>query len=113
MPYPGDCRDELSADEDAKPVRLTERRAQVSWLPFSVEALMSDRRLPNATDGKDWNYFLTDHILHRPDEFSQQLIKSESSEEGASLIPSPIKMSTPFRKSPRAQSSKLPSLAAK
>lgn len=113
MPYSGDWRDELSTDEDVKPARLTERTAQVSWLPFSVEALMSDRRPPNATDRKDGDYFLTDHILHRQDEFTQQLIKSESSEQGASLTPSPVKISTPFRKSPRVMPSKIHSFTVK
>lgn len=102
MAYPGECRDEFSTDEDAKPARLKKRTAQVSCLPFSVEALMSDRRPRNSTDRKDGNYFLTDHNSHRPEEFIQQLvsIKSEPPEQGdcASLIPSPMEMSAPFRK---------------
>ncbi|XP_051275187.1 homeobox protein MSX-2-like [Dicentrarchus labrax] len=99
MSSPGDCRDECSTDEDVQPPRLKKRSAQVSCLPFSVEALMSDRRPLDATDRKEGNYSLNKH--HRPDEFTQQLvsIKSEPAERGgcASWIPGPIKMSTPPR----------------
>lgn len=98
----GDWRDESSTDEDVQPPRLKKRTAQVSRLPFSVEALMSDTRPLNATDRKEGNYSLNDDQAHRPDEFSQQLvsIKSEPSEPGdcASWISSPIKVSTPPRK---------------
>ncbi|XP_044062290.1 homeobox protein MSX-2-like [Siniperca chuatsi] len=101
MPYPGDWRDEFSTDEDVQPPRLTKRTAQVSCLPFSVEALMSDRRPLSATDRKYGNYSISDDQAHRPDEFSQHLvsIKSEPSERAdcASWISSPVKMSTPPR----------------
>ncbi|XP_074504289.1 homeobox protein MSX-2-like [Sebastes fasciatus] len=86
MPSSGDWR-----DEDVQPERRTE---QVSCLPFSVEALISDRRPLSATDRRDGNHSLKD-------EQAQQLvsIKSEASERGdsASWISSPIKMSTPTR----------------
>ncbi|XP_070769612.1 homeobox protein MSH-D-like [Enoplosus armatus] len=101
MSSPGDWRDEVSTDEDAQPSRLKRRTAQVSCLPFSVEALMSDRRPLNATERKEGHYSLKDDQTHRPDVFSQQLvsIKSEPSERGdcASWISSPIKTSTPPR----------------
>lgn len=102
MPHPGDCRDGISAEEDVKSTRPTKHTAQVSCLPFSVEALMSDRRPRNATGRNEGNYFLAHHKSYRPKEFSQHLasIKSEPPEQGdcASLIPSPTKMSTSFRK---------------
>ncbi|XP_029298226.1 homeobox protein MSX-2-like [Cottoperca gobio] len=96
MPSPGDWRDEFSTDEDVQPPRPMKRAAQVCCLPFSVEALMSDRRPLDATDRNNANH------SHRPDEFPQHLvsIKSEPSEleDCASWISSPIKMSTPPRK---------------
>nr|XP_046263067.1 homeobox protein MSX-2-like [Scatophagus argus] len=98
MSSPGDWRGEFSADKDVQPPRIKKRAAQVSFLPFSVEALMSDTRPLNATDRKEGRYFLTDHKAHRPDELSQQLvsIKSEPSERG-DCTSSPIEMSTPPR----------------
>lgn len=99
MPSSGDWRGEFSTDEDVHPPRPKRRTAQVSRLPFSVEALMSDRRPLNAADRKDGIHSLNDE--HRPDVFSQQLvsIKSEPSDQGdcSSWISSPIKMSTPPR----------------
>uniref|UniRef100_A0A4W6CTC7 Muscle segment homeobox 2a n=1 Tax=Lates calcarifer TaxID=8187 RepID=A0A4W6CTC7_LATCA len=99
MSSPGDWRDELSTDEDVHPPRLKKRTAQVSCLPFSVEALMSDRRPLNAMDEEKGD--LNDDQANRPDEFSHLLVpvKSEPSEQGdsASWISSPIKMSTPPR----------------
>ncbi|XP_040904117.1 homeobox protein MSX-2-like [Toxotes jaculatrix] len=101
MSSPGDWRDEFSTDEDVQPPpRLKKRTAQVSCLPFSVEALMSDRRPQNGMDRENGNKALNDDQANRPDEFPQQLlsIKSEPSEQGdgASWISSPI-MSTPPR----------------
>ncbi|XP_045887391.1 homeobox protein MSX-2-like [Micropterus dolomieu] len=97
MSSPGDWRDEFSADEDE--LRLKKRTAQVSCLPFSVEALMSDRRPLSATDREEGDDSCMDDQAHSPDEFSQQIrsIKSEPSERGdcASWISSPIKMSSP------------------
>ncbi|XP_059202586.1 homeobox protein MSX-2-like [Centropristis striata] len=97
MPSPGDWRDEFLSDEDLQAARPKRRTAQVSCLPFSVEALMSDRR-PLRKDGL---HSLDDNQTHRPVEFSNQLssIKPEPSERGvcASWISSPIKMSTPPR----------------
>ncbi|XP_028445601.1 homeobox protein MSX-2-like [Perca flavescens] len=94
---PGDCRDEFSTDEDVEAPRPEKRAAQVSRLPFSVDALMSDRR-PLTADGKS---SLHDERPHRPDVFSRQLvsIKSEPLERGgrASWMSSPIEMSTPPR----------------
>lgn len=102
MSSPGDWRDEFSADEDELPPRLKKRTAQVSCLPFSVEALMSDRRPLSATDREEGDDSCMDDQAHSPDEFSQQIrsIKSEPSERGdcASWISSPIKMSSPARK---------------
>ncbi|XP_049897541.1 homeobox protein MSX-2-like [Epinephelus moara] len=101
MPSPGDWRDECSTDEDVQAPRPRKRAAQVSCLPFSVEALMSDRRSLNATDRIDGKRPLNDDQAHRPDLFSQQLvsIKPEPSERGdcASWISSPIKMTAPPR----------------
>lgn len=100
MSSPGDWRDEGSTDEEIKPPRLKTRTAQVTCLPFSVEALMSDRRPLNVTERKEAS--VTDYQSHRADEFTKQFvsIKSESSErvDCASWIPSPIKISTPPRK---------------
>ncbi|XP_042349834.1 homeobox protein MSX-2-like [Plectropomus leopardus] len=96
MASPGDWRDEVSTEEDVQPPRPKKRTAQVSCLPFSVEALISDKRSLNMTDSKDGN----DQQGHRPDVFSQQLvsIKPEPSDRDcASWISSPIKMSTPPR----------------
>ncbi|XP_067454940.1 homeobox protein MSX-2-like [Thunnus thynnus] len=98
---PGDWRDECSTDEDVQAPRLKRRTAQVSCLPFSVEALMSDTRPLAATDRQNGNKSLNDDQVQRPDEISQQLvsIKTEPSEQGdcASWISSPIKLSTPPR----------------
>ncbi|XP_022057407.2 homeobox protein MSX-2-like [Acanthochromis polyacanthus] len=98
----GDSRDEFSTDEDVESTRQKKRTAQVSSLPFSVEALMSDRRPLAATPGQEGSYDLDEDEAHRSDEFSQQLvsIKSELSEPGGgspSWISSCIKMSTPPR----------------
>ncbi|XP_071313409.1 homeobox protein MSX-2-like [Trachinotus anak] len=101
MHSPGDWRDEFSADEDVRPARPRRRTAQVSRLPFSVEALMSDRTPLNALDGEKGNDALNDEQAKRPDEFPQQLlsIKSEPSEQGdgVSWITRPIMLSTPPR----------------
>ncbi|XP_008277774.1 homeobox protein MSX-2 [Stegastes partitus] len=101
MSAPGDSRDEFSTDEDVEPARQKTRTAQVSRLPFSVEALMSDRRPLAATDREEGSYDLDDDGAHRSEEFSQQVvsIKSEPSEQGESpsWISSCIKMSTPAR----------------
>ncbi|XP_033977279.1 homeobox protein MSX-2-like [Trematomus bernacchii] len=92
MPSPGDRRDRCATDEEKK-----KRAEQVSRLPFSVDALMSDTRPLHATDRKPRNH------SHRPEEFPQHLVglsmKSEPSgrEDCVSWIPSPIKMSTPQR----------------
>ncbi|XP_078117088.1 LOW QUALITY PROTEIN: homeobox protein MSX-2-like [Sander vitreus] len=101
MRSPGDCRDEFSTDEDVGAPRPEKRAAQVSCLPFSVDALMSDRTPLNATDTTDGKSSLHDERPHRPDVFSRQLvsIKSEPLERGdcASWMSSPIEMSTPPR----------------
>ncbi|XP_068449704.1 homeobox protein MSX-2-like [Clinocottus analis] len=97
MSSPGDWREELSTDEDVQPPRAESRAAQVSRLPFSVEALMSDTKPLNVTDRQDGSHSLSDE----PGDLSQQLvsIKSEPSERGgcASWRSSPIKMSAPPR----------------
>ncbi|KAA8589126.1 hypothetical protein FQN60_010471 [Etheostoma spectabile] len=84
MHSPGDCRDEFSTDEEADAPRPEKRAAQVSCLPFSVDALMSDRRPLNATDTPDGKSSLPDERPHRPDVLSQQLVsvKSEPLEGG-------------------------------
>ncbi|XP_053179517.1 homeobox protein MSX-2-like [Scomber japonicus] len=101
MSSPGDCRDECSTDEDVQGPRLKRRTAQVSCLPFSVEALMSDTRPLAATDRPNGNNSLNNDQAQRLDEISQQLvsIKSEPSEQGdcSSWISGPIKLSTPPR----------------
>ncbi|XP_068571485.1 homeobox protein MSX-2-like [Cebidichthys violaceus] len=101
MSSPGDWRDDFSTDEEVQTPRAQNRAAQVSCLPFSVEALMSDTKPQNVTDKKDGNRPLNDDQARRPDDLSQQLvsIKSEPSERGgcASWMSSPIKMSAPPR----------------
>ncbi|KAK5865046.1 hypothetical protein PBY51_016241 [Eleginops maclovinus] len=90
MPSPGDCRDRFSTDEERK-----KRTEQVSRLPFSVDALMSDTRRLHATDRKHGNPSL------RPEEFPQRLVSIKSEPSGkwncGSWISSPIKISTPQR----------------
>ncbi|KAM7389518.1 hypothetical protein PAMP_023491 [Pampus punctatissimus] len=99
MSSPGDWRDEGSTDEDAQPPRLKRRSPQVSRLPFSVEALMSDTRPLAATDRQNGDNSLNDDDVD--DEISKQLvsIKSEPSEQGdcASWISGSIKIATPPR----------------
>ncbi|XP_054454090.1 homeobox protein MSX-2-like [Anoplopoma fimbria] len=101
MSPPGGCRNESSSDEDAQPPRSKDPVAQVSFLPFSVEALMSDTKPLNVTDRKDGDQCWTDEHAHRPGDLSRQLvsIKPEPSERGrcASWRSSPIKMSAPPR----------------
>ncbi|KAM8732377.1 homeobox protein MSX-2-like isoform 1-T2 [Acanthopagrus schlegelii] len=90
MSSPGDWRDESSTDE-----------AQVSCLPFSVDALMSDRRPPRATDRKLRIYSVAEQRAHRTDEFTKQLvsIKTEPAEgaDCAPWIPRNVMMATPAR----------------
>ncbi|XP_029368528.1 homeobox protein MSX-2-like [Echeneis naucrates] len=100
---PGDWRDEFPPDEDAPAPRPKRRKAQVSSLPFSVEALMSDRRPLDARAGErengsdDFNH----NPMKRPDDFPPQLvsIKSEPSEPAdcAPRISRPMRTSTPPR----------------
>ncbi|XP_029021559.1 homeobox protein MSX-2-like [Betta splendens] len=55
MSFPGDGSRKSSTDEDEPPPpppRLKERAAQVSYLPFSVNALMSETRRPRGTRGE-------------------------------------------------------------
>ncbi|XP_026212985.1 homeobox protein MSX-2-like [Anabas testudineus] len=104
MSSPGGGRSRLLTNEDVQPPRLMERKAQVSCLPFSVNALMSDKRRPTGTDREEGNAALNDDPGHRPDEISQQLasIKSEpAGVDGASWISNPMKMPTsPLQLSP-------------
>ncbi|XP_032383640.1 homeobox protein MSX-2 [Etheostoma spectabile] len=99
MHSPGDCRDEFSTDEEADAPRPEKRAAQVSCLPFSVDALMSDRRPLNATDTPDGKSSLPDERPHRPDVLSQQLVsvKSEPLEGGdrASWMSTPPRQLSP------------------
>lgn len=99
MSSPGDWRDESSTDE-----------AQVSCLPFSVDALMSDRRPPRATDRKLRIYSVAEQRAHRTDEFTKQLvsIKTEPAEgaDCAPWIPRNVMMATPASKWSRVMSAK-------
>uniref|UniRef100_A0A3Q3LXU5 Msh homeobox 2 n=1 Tax=Mastacembelus armatus TaxID=205130 RepID=A0A3Q3LXU5_9TELE len=100
MSSSGDWKDEFSTDEDVQPPRLKKHTTQVSSLPFSVHALMLDRRPLNRMDRQKGNNTLDNYTAYRPDEFSQLAsIKSKPSEKGdsASWMSSPIKMSTPPR----------------
>lgn len=92
MSFPGDGR---SALLDVQPLRLKERAAQVSCLPFSVSALMSDGRRANRTGRGEGNNVCEDDLGHRPDEISLQCasVKQEpTKEDSASWISKPIMM---------------------
>ncbi|XP_034454279.1 homeobox protein MSX-2-like [Hippoglossus hippoglossus] len=97
MSSPEDWRGEFPTVEAEQPPRLKRCGAQVSCLPFSVEALMSDRK-PSDRDKRN-DAFNEDQEIGP--EFHQHLVsvKSEPSEkgDGASWISSPINMSTPPR----------------
>ncbi|XP_069027695.1 homeobox protein MSX-2-like [Embiotoca jacksoni] len=84
MSAPGDSRDEFSTDEDV----LKRRTAQVSSLPFSVEALMSDGAHKGHNDVND-------------DAAQQQVVSVKSEPSGQGEIPhwisSTMKMSAPPR----------------
>uniref|UniRef100_A0A671Z2N8 Muscle segment homeobox 2a n=1 Tax=Sparus aurata TaxID=8175 RepID=A0A671Z2N8_SPAAU len=99
MSSPGDWREESSTDEEVQPPRLRNRAAQVSCLPFSVDALMSDRRPPSATDRKLRIYSVADQQAHKTDGLTKQLvsIKTEPVEgaDCASWIPRNVMMTTP------------------
>ncbi|XP_047441331.1 homeobox protein MSX-2-like [Mugil cephalus] len=100
MSASGDSRDEFSADEDVQRSRARKRAAQVSsCLPFSVEALMSDRGPLAATERPNGNDDLDEDEARKPDEFNQRVasVKSESSEpeESPSWTSGSINISTP------------------
>lgn len=100
MSATGDPRDEFSTDEDVEAATLKRRTEQVSRLPFSVEALMSDRRSPPATNGETGSYTFTDETAHRPGEISHQLVsvKPEPLEQGGSpWVSRSLEMSTKAR----------------
>lgn len=110
MSSPGDWREESSTDEEVQPPRLRNRAAQVSCLPFSVDALMSDRRPPSATDRKLRIYSVADQQAHKTDGLTKQLvsIKTEPVEgaDCASWIPRNVMMTTPTSKWSRVMSAK-------
>ncbi|CAB1426310.1 unnamed protein product [Pleuronectes platessa] len=97
MSSPEDWRDGFPTVEAEQPPRLRRCGAQVSRLPFSVEALMSDRKPSDRAKRHD---ALSEHQEIGP-EFRQHLVsvKSEPSEagDGASWISSSMKMSSPPR----------------
>ncbi|KAG7517849.1 homeobox protein MSX-2-like [Solea senegalensis] len=86
MSSPGGWRD----DDDAGQQQQQSCAAQVSRLPFSVEALMSDRRQRTVTDN---------HVHPELPHHQSVCVKNEPEEQRdrISWIPSPIKMSTPPR----------------
>lgn len=109
MSSPGDWREESSTDEEVQPPRLGKRAAQVSCLPFSVDALMSDTRPPSSTDRKLRIYSVADRQAHRTDGLTKQLnIKTEPVEgaDCASWIPRNVMMTTPTSKWSRVISAK-------
>ncbi|XP_030595894.1 homeobox protein MSX-2-like [Archocentrus centrarchus] len=101
MSASGDLRNEFSTEEDAESAQLKGRMAQVSCLPFSVEALMSETKPLAVTDREKGNYDLKEDDAHRMDECTQNLIsvKSEPLEqrEFPSWISNSIKISAPPR----------------
>ncbi|XP_037317435.1 homeobox protein MSX-2-like [Pungitius pungitius] len=80
MSSPGDPRDEVSTDEDA-------RAAQVRCLPFSVDALMSDTK-PSGLNGEQ---------ARGPDGSSHRLVSIMKSEPSEPRMSGPVKMSAPPR----------------
>lgn len=84
MSSPGDGRSKLLTNEDVQPLRLKERTAQVSCLPFSVNALMSDMRRANRADREKKNNVFNDDPGHRPDELTEG--------DSASWISNPVMM---------------------
>lgn len=103
MASSADCRDDSSAHEDGRPPLLKKRTEQVSCLPFSVEALMSDKRPCERLDGAAvrGNYSFKSEEKRGAEEFSQHFVpvKSEPTDRGdcASWI-SHVTLSTPPRK---------------
>ncbi|XP_068182278.1 homeobox protein MSX-2-like [Antennarius striatus] len=84
-------------DEDVRPPLMKKRTTQVARLPFSVEALMSDRRPRNVSDRRKNDNFRINDQEQRPKEFIQQRvsIKSEPKERGESPPNSPVQGPTP------------------
>lgn len=105
MSASGDLRIEFSTEEDVESAQLKGCTAQVSCLPFSVEALMSETRplaVTNKAQQKEkGNYDLKEDEVHRTEECTQNSIsvKSEPLEqrEIPSWISSSINISAPPR----------------
>ncbi|KAK2849372.1 hypothetical protein Q5P01_009206 [Channa striata] len=100
MSSPGGGRHESHTDQDVQAPHLKKRAAQVSCLPFSVSALMSDGRRPSGTERENGSNAFSEDPRSRPDEISPKLaaIKSEPVEvESASWKSSSIKTPTPPR----------------
>nr|XP_019934664.1 PREDICTED: homeobox protein MSX-2-like [Paralichthys olivaceus] len=97
MSSPEDWRGEFPTVEAEQPPRLKRCGAQVSCLPFSVEALMSDRK-PKDREKRD-DTFNEDQEISPA--IHQHLLSVTSEPpgkgRGASWVSSPLKMSTPPR----------------
>lgn len=110
MTSPVDSRDEFSTDEDVHSPKIKKCTAQVSRLPFSVEALMSDKRPHQQPAGtisatENGSYSLSNsRETNCPEEFSQHFVpaapaKSDSSErEDCASWMSRVKLSSPTGK---------------
>ncbi|KAJ8332453.1 hypothetical protein SKAU_G00426260 [Synaphobranchus kaupii] len=101
MASPISSKESLSSDEDVRPQPVTkERKIQVSILPFSVEALMSDRKTRCDFTGKTEGTLLGTHRTHAslsmsrdsysPEGFPTHFVptspvKSEASEQDESV----------------------------
>ncbi|XP_035504873.2 homeobox protein MSX-2-like [Scophthalmus maximus] len=96
MSSPGE--EGFAPDGGARPPWPKRRAAHVPRLPFSVEALMSDRRPPDATGRDEGPASSSGHRAIGPDDVTLHMhsVKTEPSEPGrsASWIPGPNKMST-------------------
>lgn len=94
--------EETSMEQDVRPARLKTHTAQVSILPFSVDALMSERRPLAAANGENIIYPLNDAKDCSKEEVSQQVLsvtsKSPEQGEGPSWKSSSMKMTTQPRK---------------
>ncbi|CAG5992159.1 homeobox protein MSX-2-like [Menidia menidia] len=86
----------MSTDEDADPPAADRPSGQVSRLPFSVDALMSDTIQPAGSRREGSDPF-PNGFARRPDQTSQVSIKSETLEQGEvpTWISSSVKMSVP------------------
>ncbi|KAL8211868.1 UNVERIFIED_CONTAM: Homeobox protein MSX-2 [Gekko kuhli] len=109
MASPAKAKEVFSSDEEGPAAGAEERRkVKVSSLPFSVEALMSDKKPPReASAGLDGAGLGTSRPLLLPREapspggltktFETSSVKSENSEDGSSWIPEAGRYSPPPR----------------